>query len=196
MAKGTQTRHAILEAAMGIAATEGLEALSIGRLADRVGMSKSGLFAHFRSKETLQIQVIEFTRDHFVQHVLQPAVKAPRGEPRLVAFLEHWLAWSNDPEREGGCVFLQAAAEFDDRPGAVRDALIETQVEWSGALARAAGLAVEEGHFRTDLDPRQFAFEMYAVIMSHHFHLRLLGDESSPQRTRTAFERLLQDARR
>ncbi|MFT7463855.1 MAG: AcrR family transcriptional regulator [Pseudohongiellaceae bacterium] len=195
MTKGDDTRSAILEAGMDVAATDGLEALSIGRLADRVGMSKSGLFAHFHSKEELQLQVLQFARDHFVAHVMLPAMGCPRGEPRIRALLENWLQWGSSPERVGGCVFLQAAAEYDDRPGLVRDLLVQTQRDWHTALARAAGLAVSEGHFRTGLDEQQFAFEMYALIMAHHFHLRLLEDPSTPNRTRTAFERLLQSCR-
>lgn len=195
MTKGDDTKSAILDAGMDVAATEGLEALSIGRLADRVGLSKSGLFAHFRSKEALQLQVLEHTRQHFVTHVLMPALGEARGLPRIQALLERWLAWGASSERSGGCVFLQAAAEYDDRPGAVRDRLVQIQKDWSDTLVRAAELAVEEGHFRSDLDPRQFAFELYALLMSHHFHLRLLDDPDTASRTRTGFERLIQSCR-
>ncbi len=195
MSKGADTRAAILDAGMSVAATEGLEALSIGRLADRVGLSKSGLFAHFRSKELLQLQVLGYAREHFVSHVMQPALGEPRGEPRIVALLENWLTWGSSPERKGGCVFLQAAAEYDDRPGVVRDLLVQTQRDWRDALVRAADLAVEEGHFRAGLDTQQFAFEMYALIMAHHFYQRLLDDPVTPSRTRAAFERLLESCR-
>ena len=180
---------------MSVAATDGLEALSIGRLAGDVGLSKSGLFAHFRSKEKLQVQVLDFAREHFVAHVVVPALALPRGEPRVRALFENWLAWGASPERQGGCVFLQAAAEYDDRPGPVREFLVQTQRDWIETLVRAAELAAEEGHLRSDLDARQFAFELYAMIMAHHFYVRLLDDPDTESRTRTAFERLLASSR-
>ncbi|MEL6715868.1 MAG: helix-turn-helix domain-containing protein [Planctomycetota bacterium] len=198
MTKGDHTRTLILEAGMNVAGVEGLEALSIGRLADRVGMSKSGLFAHFRSKEGLQLAVLAYTRDHFIQHVVVPAMSAPRGEPRLRALLDRWLAWGApdaDSSREGGCVFLQAAAEFDDRPGSVREAVAASQRDWIDALTRATAIAIEEGHLRADLDPAQFAFEMHGVILSFHFQRRLLDEPEALPRTRAAFERLLASAR-
>ena len=180
---------------MAVAATDGLEALSIGRLAGDVGLSKSGLFAHFHSKEKLQIQVLDYAREHFVAHVVLPSLGQARGEPRVRALFENWLAWGSSPERKGGCVFLQAAAEYDDRPGPVREFLVQTQRDWIGTLVRASQLACEERHFRAELDPRQFAFELYAMIMAHHFYVRLLDDPDTESRTRKAFEGLLARSR-
>jgi len=195
MAKGQQTKNTILDAAFDVASAEGLEALSIGVLADQVGLSKSGLFAHFRSKEALQIQVLEFARDDFIRVVVEPALLAARGEPRIRALFENWMVWGHHSKRPGGCVFLQAAAEYDDRPGAVRECLVAMQRDWTGALARAAGLAIAEGHFRPDVASRQFSFDLYAVMMSCHFHSRLLGEDDAEERARVAFERLLSYAR-
>ncbi|MFT7678934.1 MAG: AcrR family transcriptional regulator [Planctomycetota bacterium] len=195
MGKGALTRATILDAGLEVAATQGLEALAIGPLAETVGLSKSGLFAHFRSKEGLQLAVLEHARGDFVTHVLVPALAAPRGEPRIRAILEHWLEWSAPDERNGGCVFIQAAAEYDDRPGPVRELLVSIQRDWNDDLVLAAAKAKQEGHFRADLDPAQFAYDLYAVILSHQFHTRLMGDPGAPERTRCAFERLLADAK-
>jgi AcrR family transcriptional regulator len=193
--KGDQTRTAILDQAFNVAATLGLEALSIGRLAKQVGLSKSGLFAHFKSKEALQIQVLEHARDDFVQCVVAPGLQAARGEPRVRALFERWLTWGIETERQGGCVFLQSAAEFDDRPGGVRDCLVRSQKDWTEALVKAAEIGIEEGHFRNDLNPRQFAFEFYGLMMSAHFHHRLLEQPDTLERTRAGFERLLDSSR-
>lgn len=193
MSKGEETRGTILDAAMDVASTVGLEALTIGRLADRVGLSKSGLFAHFKSKEALQIEVLEHARADFVQRVVGPAFATARGLPRLRAMFEGWMAWGLERvNREGGCVFLQAAAEYDDRPGDVRDCLVACQRDWAEALERAARLAVEEGHLAAGTDPGQFAFEVYGLMMSAHYHDRLLGDPRASERARTGFERLIE----
>lgn len=192
MGKGDQTRGTILDAALDVASTVGLEALSIGRLAERVGLSKSGLFAHFRSKEALQLEVLEHARADFIQGVVAPALGAPRGLPRLRALFDNWLAWGRGaPGREGGCVFLQAAAEYDDRPGEVRACLAASQRDWTGALERAAQQSVDEGHLAAGTDARQLAFELYGLMMSCHFHTRLLDEASAADRAVAGFERLL-----
>jgi AcrR family transcriptional regulator len=192
MAKGEDTRGVILDAALNVASTVGLEALTIGSLAGQVGLSKSGLFAHFKSKESLQIHVLEHARADFVENVLAKALAQPRGVPRVRALFERWLAWGQGgPGREGGCVFLQAAAEYDDRPGEVRDCLVASQRDWTGALCRAAQIAIDEGHFAADSDPAQFAFELYGLMMSCHFHARLLSDRDAQKRANNGFERLL-----
>ncbi len=195
MSKGELTRAAILEAGSEVAAKEGLESLSIGPLAERVGLSKSGLYAHFRSKEGLQLAVLEHARGDFVTHVLVPSLKAARGEPRLCAIMEHWLAWSASRNSAGGCVFVPAAAAYDDRPGAVRDLLVQIQQDWLDDLRFTVTKAQAEGHFRSDLDPQQFTHDMYGLILSHHFYTRLLGDPCAPELTRAAFARLLEGAR-
>jgi len=195
MSKGEETRSAIVGEALSQASRFGLEALSIGGLARRVGMSKSGLFAHFESKEALQLQVLESSVERFVEQVVAPALKEPRGIPRIAAFFERWLAWEHDPMLPGGCVFMQLANELDDRPGPLRDRLVGCQRDWVGALATAARIAVDEGHFRADLDCQQLAYDLYSIMLAyHHFH-RLLRDEHAEQRARRAFRTLLDTCR-
>lgn len=195
MGKGDETKQQILEQAMNQASMFGLEGLSIGGLAKDLGMSKSGLFAHFQSKENLQIETIELAASVFTDAVVRPALKAPRGEPRVVALYEHWLEWATHGGLEGGCIFVNSASEFDDRPGAVRDALAKTQRDWTDVLARAARIAVEEGHFRSDLDEHEFAFSAYSLMLGAHLYARLLRDDEALIRARRAFERLLLDAK-
>lgn len=194
MGKGAQTRDQILERAAAIASRDGLEGLSIGSLAGDLGMSKSGLFAHFGSKEELQLQVLRAAAARFANVVLMPALAAPRGEPRLRALFENWFAWEQE-SAAGGCIMIAASVELDDQPGPLRDYLVEVQQQWLGALARAARLAVEEGHFRADLDDDQFAFEMKSLMLGFHDLKRLLRDPSAEARVRTAFERLILSAR-
>ncbi|MEZ4367656.1 MAG: TetR/AcrR family transcriptional regulator [Kofleriaceae bacterium] len=192
MSKGEQTRAAILERAFALAAAGGLSTLSIGRLADETGLSKSGLYAHFGSREALEVAIVEEASRQFVEAVWAPALKIPRGEPRLRAIFRHWLAWG---QRPGGCFFVAASAEFDDRRGATRDALAREQKAWIGALAKATRLAVEAGHFRPDLDPGQFAFEAYSIMLGTHLFVRFLRTSDALDRTHAAFDALVLAAR-
>ncbi len=195
MGKGDETRTAVLDHALREASRVGLEGLSIGNLARDLGMSKSGLFAHFQSKEALQIQVLERAAARFFETVLAPALAVPRGEPRLRALFERWMGWSQACELPGGCVFVAAAAELDDQAGPVRDTLVRIQRDWFEALARAASLAASEGHVRRDLDAEQFAHDLYAVILGYYHAHRLLRDPRAADRARRAFEALLAQAR-
>lgn len=195
LSKGESTRRLILDHGLATASVVGLEGLSLGEMAREVGMSKSGLFAHFESKENLQLQVLEMAIARFVESVVAPALKKPRGEPRVRALFESWLAWSVSDSMPGGCVFIHTANELDDRPGPLRDCLVASQRDWLSALATAAHIAVDEGHFKPDLDTEQFAYELYSIALaSHHFH-RLLRDPNAFERARAAFERLLEDSR-
>jgi AcrR family transcriptional regulator len=196
MNKGEQTRETILDTALAEASTFGLDGISIGGLAKKVELSKSGLFAHFDSKEDLQLQVLRTARERFVESVLAPALTEPRGEPRVRALFKNWLAWSRSSFLPGGCVFIATANELDDRPGPLRDYLVQSQRDWLDALATAARIAVEEGHFRADLDLRQFAYDFYSVILAYHHFGRLLRDPHTGERCRTAFEGLLERSRR
>lgn len=193
--KGDKTRATILQAGLEVASAEGLEAITIGRLADRVGLSKSGLFAHFQSKEQLQLEVLEHGRRSFVEQVAVPALGDPRGEPRLRTLMKHWLGWNQATDARGGCIFLQAAAEYDDRAGPIRDRVVEIQRELIEFLVGGAKLCIEEKHFRTDVDAEQFAFELFSLVMGHHFYTRLLEDPAAPDRTRAGFERLMDSAK-
>lgn len=196
MTKGEDTRQAILAEALALASEVGLSGVTIGALAERVKMSKSGLFAHFSSKDNLDVAILEEAKRRFVDLVIVPALRERRGEPRVRALIERWLAWTEQDFMPGGCVFHAAAAELDDKPGPARDALVASQKDWLATLAQAARIAVEEGHFRPDLDPAQFAFEAYALASGSHALSRLMRDEASGRRARAAFERLVADARR
>ena len=196
MGKGELTRQAVLEHATRVASQLGLEGLTIGRLADDLDLSKSGLFAHFKSKEALQIQVIEYARERFVEAVLRPALKASRGEPRVRSLFERWFDWSRTAGAKGaGCIFVALAAELDDRPGPAREHLVQSQRDWLEFLANAVRIGIEEGHFRKDADPEQFAHDLYGVMLAHHHASRLLEDPRARERAHRAFEALLAAAR-
>jgi AcrR family transcriptional regulator len=188
--KGAATREAIIDRAYGIACSTGLDGLSIGPLAQAVGMSKSGVFAHFGSREGLQLAVLESAGLRFGNYVLVPALKAVRGLPRLRAIIDRWFDWvrhSND----GGCLYLAAVSEFDDRPGAIRDSLLQHETRWRNELARAIGLAIETGELQSDTDPQQLAFEIYSLALIVHHDAGLFGYETAQARGLRAFERLI-----
>jgi AcrR family transcriptional regulator len=151
-------------------------------------MSKSGLFAHFGSKESLQLQVLEHSSERFVDDVIRPALKAPRGEPRVRDLFERWIAWDS---LEGGCPLVAASFELDDQPGAVRETLVRVQRDWADTLATVFTSGIGEGHFRPDADPRQFAQDMMGVMLSYHLASRLLADPGADDRARHALDALL-----
>jgi AcrR family transcriptional regulator len=192
MSKGAETREAILETASRLARTVGLGGMTIGTLAASAELSKSGLYAHFKSKESLQLSVLEHTRARFVTEVLAPSLATPRGEPRVRALFENWLTWDG---KEGGCLFVAASSELDDQPGPVRDYLVQVQQDWLDALAEVFRTGLAEGHFRPGTDPDQFAFEEDGIMLSHHMSSRLLGDSLSADKASRAFEALLARAR-
>lgn len=192
MTKGDETRQGILATAFGLACVSGLAGLTIGRLAEESGLSKSGLFAHFGSKEALEVAVVEEASRQFVEAVLVPALRKPRGEPRVRELFERWLAWGHRP---GGCFFVAASAELDDRPGPARDALVRASKDWLDAIATAAEIARSEGHFRRDTDPHQFAFDAYSIMLGSHFFYRFIKDPLSVKKTRSAFDNLLATVR-
>jgi AcrR family transcriptional regulator len=193
MSKGQATREAIVARAFAIATVAGLEGLTIGRLAEELTLSKSGVFAHFGSKEALQLAVIEEASRQFIQEVMVPALRARRGEPRVRALFERWMRWGSRP---GGCFFIPAVAELDDRPGPGRDALIRSQRDLLDAVATAVRIAIAEGHFRADLDPDQFAFEAYGIILGTHLFQHFLRTPDALARTQRAFDSLIAGAAR
>ncbi|HJU69647.1 MAG TPA: TetR/AcrR family transcriptional regulator [Gemmatimonadaceae bacterium] len=195
MRKGEATRERILESALELASTEGLTGLSIGRLADRNGMSKSGLFAHFGSKEGLQLDVLELATAKFRESVFTPALRADRGEPRLRALFTRWMDWADHQSLPGGCLLTAAAVELDDQPGPARDALVDAQRQWADTLARAVRIAIEERHFRADVDPHLFAFQLHSILLGYHHARRLLRDPDAARRAHDAFEALVAGAR-
>lgn len=193
MAKGDETRERILQHAMAIASEVGFEGLSIGGLAKAADMSKSGLFAHFESKEALQLEVLETASAEFADLVVKPALREPRGEPRIRAMFDRWLAW--ETLRTGGCPFMAATFELDDRPGRLRDTLEATQREWIDTLTRAIQIAMDEGHFHPDIDADQLAYEIYGVFMAFHLYHRLLRDSDARRRATDALDYLLRSAK-
>ena len=188
--KGRQTRAAILDAALGLASHIGLEGLSIGALAEVTGMSKSGVFAHFGSREELQISVVREYHTRFEDEVFKPGLQAPRGLPRLRALFDRWLKRVS-VEIDSGCIYISGAVEFDDRPGPVRDALVTMVQTWQTALARAIRAAVGEGHLRADTDAAQLLFEVHGLILALHHDARFLRHAGAEERARAAFERVL-----
>jgi len=191
LGKGEQTRATILDRALDIASRLGLEGLTIGSLAEATGMSKSGLFAHFGSREGLQLAVLEHGAQRFGEHVLARAVTIDRGLPRLRALFEYWVDWTASSGLPGGCILLSAAHEYDDRPGLIRDAVAAGQRRGLAVIERAVRLAIDEGHLRADSDPAQIAFEMLGLILVTHNHRRLLGDREARSRALAAFDYLM-----
>lgn len=193
--KGERTRGTILDGAWRLATELGLEGLTLGRLAEELDLSKSGLFAHFESKESLQVQTLERAAERFQDIVLRPALAIPGGEKRLRTLVETWLEWPKRARQPGGCIFVAAAAELDDRPGPARDKLVALMRDWRATLARVAKRAQDMGELRRDLDPDQLAFEIQGIGLACHETARLLHDPRALDRARAAFERLLADAR-
>jgi len=191
MGKGEHTRTAILDAALAQASAAGFESLTIGGLAEQTGLSKSGLFAHFGSREELQIAAIEFAAARFSETVFVPALKAPRGLPRLRALFTAWLDWTLRSGLAHGCPMQAAAVEFDDRPGPVRDAVIGHYERLEQELGRAVGLALAQGHFRARLDVEQFVFDLMGILFSYQHSARLLRRERAAAHARAAFDRLV-----
>ena len=188
--KGRQTRAAILDAALALASHMGLEGLSIGALAEVTQMSKSGVFAHFGSREELQISVVREYHAKFSEEIFEPAMKLPRGLPRLRALYDRWFKRVS-VEIDAGCIYISGAVEFDDRPGPVRDALVGMVQTWHGALERAIRLAIAEGHLRADTDPQQMLFEIHGLILALHHDARFLRRPGADARARAGFENVL-----
>ncbi|HEY3494691.1 MAG TPA: TetR/AcrR family transcriptional regulator [Polyangiaceae bacterium] len=195
MSKGEETRRQILDQALAFASEVGLERVSIGALAERTNLSKSGLFAHFQSKEALELAIVEHAAGLFVQDVVSPALRAPRGEPRVRALLERWFGWSTAKAMPGGCVFVTSISNAGQLPEVVRERLAATQKDWLEALATAVRIAMKESHFRADLDAAQLAHELLCVAYGHHLLARLLGEQARAERWREATEHLLVNAR-
>lgn len=191
MGKGDHTRALILNQAVAHASEVGLEGLSIGSLAARLSLSKSGLFAHFGSKQELQLATLRSVQELFVNKVFLPALDAPRGLARIRTLFQNWFAWLESSGQPGGCVILAAAAEFDDRPGPVRDAMLVGQKELRGAIAKAVRLAIEAGDLPTDTDPWQLAFELFGIVLAAHHDRHLFDDARAAERGMKAIERLL-----
>ena len=188
--KGQQTRQTILDAALALAGTVGLEGLSIGSVAERTGMSKSGVFAHFGSREDLQIAVLKEYDRRFTDEVFQPALMHARGLPRVRALFDNWMSLAS-VEIQSGCIFIGGAVEFDDRPGPVRDVLVSSVQAWLHALERAVMQAMDEGHLRPGAEPAQIVFEIHGLILALHYEARLLHKPGAIARARQGFADVL-----
>jgi AcrR family transcriptional regulator len=191
--KGQRTRETILEEALQLATVVGLHGLTVGTLAKRLAISKSGLFAHFGSKEALQQAIIETGVEHFMARVIRPALLLPSGVAAARALFEGWIHWSSE-EMAGGCLFITAAVEFDDRPGPVREQLVELHHQWLGVVGGAAARAKASGDFRADLDEAQFAHDFQAILLGFNQARRLVNDPDATTKAERAFQRLLRDA--
>ncbi len=196
MAKGDDTRNAILRTAIGVASVSGLEGLTIGALAKEMGLSKSGLIAHFGTKEALQLAVLQAAAAMFANRVMIPARRQPDGEEKLRAYFDRWIDWSHAAELPGGCLFTSVSMELDDRPGICRYYLAKVQKEWAGALEGAAVEAVKAGQFRQNLDAAQVAFGTISILQGLHLYERLFRDPVAEPRARAAFESLMARAQR
>ena len=190
MRKGEQTRAAIVATALDIASRAGLEGLTIGSLAERMQMSKSGVFAHFGAREELQIAVLKAYEQRFVEDVLVPALPVRRGLPRLRAIFQRWLD-RTAVEATRGCLYIDGATEYDDRPGTVRDELVRMVRSWQGEVLRAIRQAIEMGDLLPDTDPEDLVFQMYGVILVLHHDGRLMRNPDAMGRARRSFDRLL-----
>lgn len=195
MTKFDSTHERVLQAGLEIVSERGVTGVSFGGLAERAGLSKSGLFAHFRSKEDLQLEILRFAEGEFEREVVVPALEAPEGLPRLRAFFGRWLGWAPRCGLPGGCPLAGAMFELDDVQGPVRDHLIESQRAWSVAVLGLIGEAVALGHLREDLDAEQFAWELSGIYLAHHVSQRLMRDPDADARAHAAFESLLVSAR-
>lgn len=191
--KGKRTREAILSFAASLASVEGLEGLTIGRLAAEMEMSKSGLFRHFGSKEELQLAVVDTARQVFIDEVVTPARQASPGLARLWALCDAWLVYVEREVFPGGCFFMAAAAEFDNRPGPVRDDIARNMQEWLSYLERAARRAQEQGEINPEADPAQIAFELHAFYLGANWAEQLFGDKQATARARKAILHRLHD---
>ena len=188
--KGQQTKVAIVDAALGLATQIGLEGLSIGALAEVSHMSKSGVFAHFGSREELQISVIREYHDRFEHEVFYPALQEERGLPRVRALFANWMKRTS-VEIDSGCIYISGAVEFDDRPGPVRDALANSVKTWLAAVHRAVVQAQELGQLRPDADAHQMAFEIHGLILALHYEARFLKYPGSIERAHTGFANII-----
>jgi len=189
MTKGEDTKYCILKAGLDMASRLSLESVTIGSLAKATGMSKSGLFAHFHSKENLQIELLTFAAQIFAGNVIVPALKTKAGIPRIKALVDQWISWS--AKLTGGCIFVSASTEFSERPGNVRKFLLLQQQEWIDCLQRIAKSAIHVGDFRKDIDCEQFAFDLYSLLLGFHYYHKLLRDTETKARQEISLQQLI-----
>jgi AcrR family transcriptional regulator len=194
MRKGELTRAAILDVALDLASRDGLEGLTIGLLADKMSMSKSGVFAHFGSREDLQLEVLKLYHHRFEQEVFFPSVQESKGMARLKSMFSRWVKRVS-VEIASGCIYISGAVEYDDRPGPIREELVSMVQAWQGALLRCVQQAIEVGDLKADTDAEQMVYEMYGLILALHHDARFLRMPGSVDRARVGFERLIENYR-
>jgi AcrR family transcriptional regulator len=194
MGDAASTRERILDQGLALMSQYGIEGVTLGVLADQVGMSKSGLFAHFRSKEEVQISLLEHTAEVAESHIIVPSMKEPEGLPRLKALVRNWFGWAPRAGLPGGCPVAAGLFEFDDIEGPVRNKILEMEAEWRGLLTKTVKEASSLGQLRTDLDVAQFVWELFGIYLSHHAAQRFLKSPDADRRARTAFDALLERA--
>jgi AcrR family transcriptional regulator len=190
-ARGIRTREAILERAVDISSVHGLAGLTVGHLADSLHMSKSGLFAHFGSKEELQLATIDTARRIFIERVVRPAMSAPRGMPRLWKLIELWISYVEKRVFAGGCFFTAASFEFDSQRGVVRDRIALVMREWIDVLARAVQEAQRAGHILPKIDTASLAHELHAIAIGAHWAEQLLDDRGAYARSLNISRKML-----
>lgn len=189
MKKGDDTKSNILASGLEAASQYGLENVTIGSLAKTMNMSKSGLFGHFQSKENLQIQIINYAVEHFKESVVVSSLKVSRGISRIKAMVKNWIDWGNGST--GGCIFVLASNEFSNRPGPVREALLDHQKLWLEGLEKLAASAIKCGDFRSDIDVNQFAFELYSLLLGFHYYYRMMQDAGIKKKQERALTQLI-----
>ncbi|HTB19923.1 MAG TPA: TetR/AcrR family transcriptional regulator [Bryobacteraceae bacterium] len=194
MGNAVSTRERILDRGLALMSQSGLEGVTLGVLADQVGMSKSGLFAHFRSKEEVQISLLEHTAAVGAAHIIAPSMKEPEGLPRLKALVKNWFGWAPRAGLPGGCPVAAGLFEFDDVQSPVRDKILQMEAEWRGLLTKTVAEARSLGHLRADLDIAQFVWELCGIYLSHHAAQRFLKSPDADRRAQTAFQALLERA--
>ena len=193
MSKGKDTKRIILDAGLEMASQLSLESVTIGNLAKVTKMSKSGLFAHFQSKENLQIEILKHAGELFAEVVIIPALMENAGIPRIKALVNNWINWSS--KMMGGCIFVSSSTEFTDRPGNVREYILKQQEAWIDSLRRIARSAIRVGDFRKNIDCDQFAFEIYSLLLGFHLYEKMLNKAETKKRQQAALERLLDNYR-
>ena len=191
MARSNKTKTTILEVGLKQARKFGFESLSIGELAKLVGMSKSGLFAHFKSKELMQVMILNYAAENFVLEVIKPAIQMKRGLPRLKAIIENWIKWSNKT-KNGGCPLISASFEFDDIPGKVREATQNHLKELVKTIEKSVEISIEEGQLRKEVNSKEFAFEVFSKVLGFHLYHRLLKEDYSTDFLHNSIEKLIQ----
>ena len=190
MVRDKDTKSAILEKGLEMSSHLSLEAITIGGLAKEMNMSKSGLFAHFQSKENLQVEILNYAALHFTDYVITPALKVERGIPRIRAIVDNWIIWGS--KFNGGCIFVDATTEFNDRPGNIHNMLFGQQKQWVDVLRRIGESAIKAGDIKADTDCEQFAYDLYSLVLGYYYYDQLLQDPKIEQRKEKSLNQFLE----